>query len=283
MLNASLLKRTIKIWLMPCFFIASFMLGHQLFQKYSHHLAHLFPFAKQMDLIEQILYFTAMGVGEYWLFVRIIEKTANFLKQQLVSEKYQLMMLLIPFISTVLRTITFLNAFNFVAQHLNLPDELLYVFNKLSSISIVCAVSGIALKLIDLAREFLLHHYASALIGKGVERKIYTQTLILKRVAYVLVFILTVGSILLLFDNVRALGTSVLTSAGIIGLILTFTAQRSLGSIFSGLEIALTHPIKIGDKVFVENELGTVEEINFRNVVIKLWNWRRLIVPTSFF
>lgn len=95
--------------------------------------------------------------------------------------------------------------------------------------------------------------------------------------------ILVIGSILMLFDNVKALGTSVLTTAGFIGLVITFTAQKTLGGLFSGLEIALTQPIKIGDAVLIENEFGIVEEINFRNVVIKLWDCRRLIVPTNFF
>jgi small-conductance mechanosensitive channel len=62
----------------------------------------------------------------------------------------------------------------------------------------------------------------------------------------------------MLFENVRALGESVLTTAGFLGLVITFTAQRSLASIFSGLEIALTQPIKIGDSVVIDNEAGTI-------------------------
>jgi small-conductance mechanosensitive channel len=87
----------------------------------------------------------------------------------------------------------------------------------------------------------------------------------------------------MLFDNVRALGASVLTTAGVVGLVFTLTAQKSLGSILSSLEIAITQPIKIGDTVVINNEFGTVEEINFRSVVVKLWDWRRLVVPTNYF
>ena len=154
--------------------------------------------------------------------------------------------------------------------------------NKISSILIIAGSGWILFQLIISCEKLLLHYYTNKTNAFN-SRKIITQLQILKRIALIIVGILVSGSILMLFDNVKALGVSVLTTAGIIGLVMTFTAQRALGGLFSGLELAFTQSIKIGDAVVIQNEFGIVEEINFRNVIIKLWDWRRLIVPTNYF
>jgi len=85
------------------------------------------------------------------------------------------------------------------------------------------------------------------------------------------------------FDKIRQVGMSILASAGIIGIIMGFAAQRSIGTIFAGLQIAITQPIRIGDVVVVEGEWGWIEEITLTYVVIKAWDLRRVIVPVTFF
>lgn len=167
--------------------------------------------------------------------------------------------------------------------HLGLPSQFSYFLDKFSSSLIIGAIAWVLFKLVHIAEQLLLQHYHANTDNDVLARKVYTQTLILKRIAMAIITILAVGAVLMLFDNVRALGASVLTTAGVIGIVLTFTAQRSLASLFSGLEIALTQPIKIGDAVVIENEFGIIEEINFRSVIVKLWDWRRLVVPTNYF
>lgn len=283
MFTISILKKNTMLWFLPCIIMLGLMLGHYLFKTNAGYLIHAFHLNQNIRVIEHMLYFVLMGFSQYWLFTRIIEKATGYIKKVVFFQQFPSIRMIIPFFTAILKTITFLILFNMVTQSLDLPEALSYWLTKMSSILIICAISGIVLKLISLAQELLLHYYSQESRGKIAERKIYTQTVLLKRVAYALVSILTSGAILVLFDNVRTLGASVLTTAGIMGLVFSFAAQRSLVSLFSGLEIALTQPIKIGDKVLIENEYGTIEEINFRNVVVKLWNWRHLIVPTHFF
>jgi len=76
---------------------------------------------------------------------------------------------------------------------------------------------------------------------------------------------------------------SILASAGIMGIIVGFAAQRSLSTLLAGLQIAITQPIRINDVVIVEGEWGTIEEITLTYVVVKVWDLRRLIVPVTFF
>jgi small-conductance mechanosensitive channel len=79
------------------------------------------------------------------------------------------------------------------------------------------------------------------------------------------------------------LGTSLLTSAGVAGIIIGFAAQRSLATLFAGLQIAFTQPIRIDDVVIVENEWGRIEEITLTFVVVRIWDLRRLVLPITYF
>jgi small-conductance mechanosensitive channel len=56
-----------------------------------------------------------------------------------------------------------------------------------------------------------------------------------------------------------------------------------LTNLIAGVQIAITQPIRIGDAVIVENEWGWIEEIGSTYVVVKIWDWRRLVVPLSYF
>jgi small-conductance mechanosensitive channel len=79
------------------------------------------------------------------------------------------------------------------------------------------------------------------------------------------------------------LGTTILASAGIVGIVLGFASQRSIALLFAGFQIALTQPIRIDDVVIVENEWGRIEEITLTYVVVRIWDKRRLVVPISYF
>jgi small-conductance mechanosensitive channel len=87
----------------------------------------------------------------------------------------------------------------------------------------------------------------------------------------------------MLFEEVRRLGASILASAGVVGVILGFAAQRTIANLFAGFQLAMTQPIRLDDVVIVENEWGNIEEITLTYVVIRIWDERRLVVPLSYF
>ncbi|MBC8033996.1 MAG: mechanosensitive ion channel, partial [Chitinophagaceae bacterium] len=70
---------------------------------------------------------------------------------------------------------------------------------------------------------------------------------------------------------------------GVGGIIIGFAAQRSLGNLLAGLQIAFTQPLRIDDILIVENEFGKVEEITLTYVVLNIWDKRRLILPINYF
>ncbi len=117
----------------------------------------------------------------------------------------------------------------------------------------------------------------------GLEvRGLRTRLSMLRRVASVIIGTVAAGVVLLQFEVVRSVGVSLLASAGIAGVLVGIAAQRTLGSVIAGIEMSLTQPLRIGDSVvFRPGELGTVEQIFFTFVVVRLWDDRRLVVPVT--
>ncbi|WP_246001958.1 mechanosensitive ion channel family protein [Allorhizocola rhizosphaerae] len=114
-------------------------------------------------------------------------------------------------------------------------------------------------------------------------RRIRTQIEMLRRVTIAAVVIVALGLILMTFPQVRAIGTSLLASAGIIGIVTALAAQSVLGNVIAGLQLAFSDAIRIDDVVVVENEWARIEEITLTHVVLHIWDDRRLILPTSYF
>jgi len=114
-------------------------------------------------------------------------------------------------------------------------------------------------------------------------RRFHTQFRILRQVLTVGILVLVTASILLQFDGFRQFGGGLLASAGIAGVVIGFAAQRALGNLLAGFQIAITQPIRLDDVVVVEGEWGRVEEITLTYVVIRIWDERRLVLPIIYF
>jgi small-conductance mechanosensitive channel len=114
-------------------------------------------------------------------------------------------------------------------------------------------------------------------------RKSLTQIKVFKAIANSLIIIIAIAVGLLTFEQVRHIGISILTSAGILGIIVGFAAQKSIGMILAGIQLAITQPIKLDDIVIVEGEWGRIEEITLTYVVLKIWDERRLVLPVTWF
>ncbi|CDZ28366.1 mechanosensitive ion channel family protein [Neorhizobium galegae] len=110
-----------------------------------------------------------------------------------------------------------------------------------------------------------------------------TQSRIAERIASVMIVAITIAAMLMTFPAVQQYGVSLLASAGVAGVVLGLALQPVLKNIFAGIQLAITQPIRIDDALIVEGEWGNVEEITSTYVVVKLWDWRRMILPLSYF
>ena len=110
-----------------------------------------------------------------------------------------------------------------------------------------------------------------------------TRIAILSRTATFVIVFVTVALMLFHLPGVREVGATLLASAGLAALAVGAAAQPALKSLIAGLQMALTEPLRIGDLVVVDGHTGRVEEIRMSFVVVRVWDERAAIVPTSRF
>lgn len=120
---------------------------------------------------------------------------------------------------------------------------------------------------------------------QGRSRRFETQAQVLRRLTQSIVVVVGVVAIIGTFEVARQAMTTVLASAGVISVIFGLAAQQTLGNVFAGLQLAFTDAIRVGDVVVAgeKKETGSVEEITLSYVVVRIWDERRLIIPSRYF
>ncbi|MFC1538190.1 mechanosensitive ion channel family protein [Candidatus Latescibacterota bacterium] len=181
------------------------------------------------------------------------------------------------------RWIIILIIINFALPLLELLQPFYSIIENILSIGFIISIAFLLVKLTLVFEEVILDQFKIDVKDNLRSRKIITQIHFLKKAAIVVISILTIGTVLMTFDQVRQLGTSILASAGILGIIIGLAAQRSIGTLLAGLQIAFTQPIRIDDVVIVENEWGKIEEVTLTYVVVRIWDLRRMILPITYF
>ncbi len=165
----------------------------------------------------------------------------------------------------------------------NLSPEAIAITRQIIEILMTITVAWLIIKLSFVIEDLILAHYKIDVKDNIKARKIYTQLQYFKRVFTIGISVIALAVILMNFKEVRQLGTTILASAGVIGIVLGFAAQRTIAGLIAGIQIAITQPIRIDDVVIVENEWGRIEEITLTYVVVKIWDLRRLVVPITYF
>jgi small-conductance mechanosensitive channel len=169
------------------------------------------------------------------------------------------------------------------APVLSVSPALAEVVRNATSLLLIGVVAFVLFQVVDAVAAFVLRQHRLDVTDNLQARSIYTQVVVLKKVALTAIGVFTVASMLMVFDSVRQFGASILASAGIAGIVIGFAAQRSIATLLAGFQIALTQPIRVDDVVIVENEWGRIEDITLTYVVVKVWDLRRLVVPINYF
>jgi small-conductance mechanosensitive channel len=87
----------------------------------------------------------------------------------------------------------------------------------------------------------------------------------------------------MVFPQARAIGTTLLASAGVAGIVIGIAARPLFENLIAGVQLALSQPIRIDDVVIVEGEFGHVEQISATFVVVRIWDQRRMVLPLTYF
>ncbi|QJD78211.1 mechanosensitive ion channel family protein [Spirosoma rhododendri] len=157
------------------------------------------------------------------------------------------------------------------------------VADKTAEILFLVTATWLAVKALKVGELLLIRHYDTANDINLSQRKFVTQVRFIRRIA-VFIILLVGGSLLLIsFQGSRKVGLSVLTSAGVVSVLIGFAAQKTLANLLAGIQIAFNQQIRLDDAVVVEKEWGRIEEINLTNVIVRLWDRRRLILPITYF
>ncbi len=108
-----------------------------------------------------------------------------------------------------------------------------------------------------------------------------TRYRVLRRGVVTVILAFGLLSSLLVIPEVRAVAGGLLASSAVLGVIIGFASQQTLGNFVAGLLIATTQPVRIGDRVSYAGEDGVVEEIGLTYTFIRTVDRRRLVVPNS--
>lgn len=157
------------------------------------------------------------------------------------------------------------------------------LFLSVAKISFVIFMAWLLIGIIKIFASFMRRRYNVNTSDNLRARGIHTQINLAQRVAVFIVVLLAIASLFLFFNELRGIGVSMIASAGVAGIIIGFAAQKALGNLMAGIQIAITQPMRIDDVVIVEGEWGWVEEITLTYVVVRIWDLRRLILPISYF
>jgi small-conductance mechanosensitive channel len=174
-------------------------------------------------------------------------------------------------------------AFNFLLPLMKMRSDIAQALNKTIEILLVITFANVLIGAVNVFEDYVYHSFNIDKADNLKERKIRTQLQFIRRLAVSIIIVLTICAILLSFNNLRKIGTSLLAGVGVGGIIIGFAAQKSLGNFLAGFQIAFTQPLRIDDVLVVEGEWGRVEEITLSYVVLNIWDQRRLILPINYF
>ena len=161
------------------------------------------------------------------------------------------------------------------------PDDLagLASVQRWTTLLLIAALTWLAVNCISGFARAVTEAHPVTVADNLNARRIQTQTRVLSRIVSGLAVLIGVSLMLMSFPAVRQIGTSLLASAGLVGIVAGFAARPVLGNLIAGLQIGLSQPIRLDDVVIVEGEWGVVEEITGTYVVVRIWDQRRLVVP----
>jgi small-conductance mechanosensitive channel len=138
----------------------------------------------------------------------------------------------------------------------------------IAAVAILLAL-GIA-KLVD--RRLAKHHLQPGTV---------TRYRILRQSILGTIIFIGVLSALLVFPHVRAIAAAILASSAVIGLVLGFAAQRTIGNFIAGLLIAFTQPVRLGDEIELNDQRGIVEEVGLIYTWLRTTDADRIVVPNE--
>ncbi len=215
-----------------------------------------------------------LAIGLHALFFRLALKSSGEKREQLlfrVLRKTQYVSRLALIVLAVEITLPFIQ----------MPESWEMFVGRIITLTLIGLCGWLANQLVHALTDARMSRYDLDAEDNLEARRVATRMKVLRQMTTMLILLVTVGAMLMTFPSVRSIGLSLFASAGVAGIVIGFAAQPVLSNLLAGIQIALTQPIRIGDAVIMEDEWGWIEEITATYVVVKIWDWRRLVIPLT--
>ncbi len=238
-------------------------------------------FDKESDwhYVTVFLLFAFCFLGILWLYSRVIKYLKiRSLKTETYLDDFILQLLKFPVVWLIFSVLL-----SIFSSMLYGDERIFEILQKVSQILLILSIGWFFIQLVRAISRYMQKKINLSKEDNLQQRSKLTQIKMFEAIIITLIVIVFIGIALMSFDAVKNVGKSLLASAGVLGIIVGIAAQRTVGQILSGIQLAITQPIRIDDVVIVEGEWGRVEEINITYIVVKIWDERRLVVPTDYF
>ena len=233
----------------------------------------------QLDAITGVAWvLIAVAVGivlhrvVYWLFARWAERHHSTFAAAVVRRTCRPAAYIFPLVAILA-----------AAPQLDLPDVWTRPAVHITGLLTIAAVAWTIISTIRLFGDVVIARNRIDVADNLTARQLGTRVDILTRVVVIVVIVIALGAMLMTFPPIRTLGTTLLASAGIIGLVAGIAARPLFENLIAGVQLALTQPIRIDDVVIVEKQFGRIEEIHSTYVVVRIWDLRRMVLPLTYF
>jgi small-conductance mechanosensitive channel len=144
------------------------------------------------------------------------------------------------------------------------------VWRRLIVIVVVIVLTVILARLID-----------RRIARRELSSEAMTRYRVLRRGITATIMVVGILSALLVIPEIRAVAGGLLASSAVLGIIIGFASQRTLGNFVAGILIAFTQPLRLGDEVTIEETQGVVEEIGLIYTFVRVENGDRLVIPNE--
>lgn len=208
----------------------------------------------------------------FWVMRRLARRKTALLGQSLVRHSQGPTRWIFPLLAVLI-----------ILPGLPLTPKVMEALQHITGLGLIAAAAWLVILCIEIFTDVVTGRYRIDVKDNLTARRIQTQFKMLNRIVIVLVIIVTLAIMLMTFPAIKHIGESVLASAGLASLIVGLSMKGTLSNLVAGVQIAFTQPFRIEDAVIVEGEWGWIEEIGTMYVVVRLWDWRRMVLPLSYF
>jgi small-conductance mechanosensitive channel len=156
-------------------------------------------------------------------------------------------------------------------------------FREVASIAIIFSIAWILIVTSGILIDLTAGRFDTTVSDNRRARRVMTQLHVMRRVISVVIVVVAALAALTSFSQGRSIATSILASAGVLGLVIGIAGQSTIGNLIAGIQIAFSEALRIDDVVVVNGDWGTIEEITLTYVVLSIWDQRRLVLPVSYF